>query len=259
MTQSLMSLPLARSFLTVCFAFSFSAFCIAETSASSKLPLENASPEKTASFERIVGSAYSLKTGALLYRETHQKLSDDLHQVEYSEPNGEVFGNKTLDLSISPITPSFTQINNRNGEEIEVEQQGDSLRVQYIENTDSNPKQKSVPLVSGMVVDAGFDAFVKQYWDALVSGKQMDIEYLVPSKQSTFSFRVGLAECVAGTQAGAACFALSPVSWFVRMAVDPIVVAYDPAEKALLRFTGRANICDQNGRYQNVDIQYRYF
>lgn len=259
MTQLLMSLSFKRSFLAMCLTFSLSALCFADSSDEQDTVLDKASLDNQVPFEKIVGSAYSLKTGALLYRETHQRISDDRHEVEYSEPDGVVFGNKTLDFTHSKITPSFVQLNERNGERIEVEQENNALRVNYLENRSAEPKQDTLPLVPGMVVDAGFDAFVKQYWDTLTSGKEMDIEYLVPSKQSNFSFRVGLAECIAGTQAEATCFTLTPVSWFVRMAVDPITVAYDPAEKTLLRFTGRANICDENGKYQSVDIQYRYF
>ncbi|NLQ18862.1 hypothetical protein HGG82_14740 [Marinomonas sp. M1K-6] len=207
--------------------------------------------------EKIIGSAYSLKTGALLYRETHQRLDDNTHKVDYSEPNGRIFARKTLDFSQSQIAPSFSQLNERNGETIDVKQVEDRLQVNYLENSASEREEESVPLVSGMVVDAGFDAFVKQYWDAL-AGKKMDIEYLVPSQQRTFSFRVGKTTCVENTRSDAFCFALTPVSWLVKMAVDPIVVAYDPSNKTLLRFTGRANICDENGNYQSVDIQYRY-
>ena len=237
----LVLLLLKRSFFVAALAFLSSSFSVAETS-----------------FSKLVGSAYSLETGALLYRETHQKVSQDIYKVEYSEPNGRVFANKTIDYSKSRTTPSFSQINERNGEKIDVTQTNDQLQISYQENSAAKVEKESLTLAAGMVVDAGFDAFVKQYWDTLVTGKEMDVEYLVPSKQATFSFRFSQITCVDGTEEGAKCFALTPVSWFVKLAVDPIVVAYDPADKRLLRFTGRANICDEQGKYQTVDIQYHY-
>jgi hypothetical protein len=248
MKLSFVFLPQMRPFIIAFSAVLFSTVCLAEVS-----DVDNSS------FLKIVGSAYSLETGALLYRETHQLLDNDLHEVEYSEPDGRVFAHKTLDFSQSRITPSFSQRNERNGESIDVKQLNSRLQINYLENRTAQPEEDSIPLVAGMVVDAGFDAFVKQYWDTLDAGKQMDIEYLVPSKQTTFSFRVAKVACLAGTQADAVCFALSPVSWLVKMAVDPIVVAYDSTKKTLLRFTGRANICDEQGKYQSVDIQYHYF
>ena len=61
-------------------------------------------------------------------------LDDNSHKVEYSEPDGRVFANKTLDFSQSRITPSFSQVNERNGETIDVKQVKERLEVNYVEN-----------------------------------------------------------------------------------------------------------------------------
>jgi len=227
------------------------------TSLSSAETLSESPADPTIS--KVVGSAYSLDDKTLLYRETHTKQSDSIYTVEYSEPDGQVFATKSLDSSKSSIAPSFSQLNERNGEKIDVLQSGKKLEISYQENSQASLEKDSVPLVPGVVVDAGFNAFVTQYWDTLITGKEMDIEFLVPSRQSTYSFRFGKSDCIDGTESGVTCFSLKPVSWFVRMAVDPIVVAYDSENKRLLRFTGRANISNEQGKYQNVDIQYRYF
>jgi hypothetical protein len=207
----------------------------------------------------IVGSAYSLKTGSLLYRENYKKINDVLQKVEYSEPDGTVFGRKTIDFSQSAVAPSFNQINERNGEEIHIRQDGSHLFVNYKENTTSKQESERLNVDAGMIIDAGFDGFIKQYWSVLESGKKLDVNYLVPSQQTTFSFRFSRAECVGGTKSDAMCFSLSPISWVVKLAVDPIIVAYDKTEKKLLRFTGRGNIANAAGKYESVDIQYRYF
>ncbi|ETX09596.1 hypothetical protein MUS1_06635 [Marinomonas ushuaiensis DSM 15871] len=207
----------------------------------------------------IVGSAYSLKTGSLLYRETYKEISDVLHEVEYAEPDGNVFGRKTIDFSQSRVAPSFTQINERNGEDIQVTQEGGDFVVSYKGNTAFKQKTERLKVDAGMVIDAGFDGFIKQYWSVLESGKKLDVDYLVPSEQDTFGFRVSRTACIDGTKNDAMCFSLSPISWVVKLAVDPIVVAYDTVEKKLLRFTGRGNIANTKGKYESVDIQYRYF
>lgn len=224
----------------------------------SSINLANAADSNTVGSE-IVGSAYSLKTGSLLYRETHKKINDLLHQVEYAEPDSNVFGRKTIDFSQSLIAPSFRQINERNGEEIYVRQEGDNLIVTYKENLTSKQELERLKVDAGMIIDAGFDHFIKQYWTVLDSGKKLDVNYLVPSEQTTFRFRFSRAECIDGTQSDATCFSLSPISWVVKLAVDPIIVAYSTAEKKLLRFTGRGNIANSTGKYESVDIQYRYF
>lgn len=207
----------------------------------------------------IIGSAYSLKTGSLLYQENYKKINDVLQKVEYSEPDGIVFGRKTIDFSQSTVAPSFTQINERNGEEIYIRQEGRNLVVNYKENTDSQQESEQLKVDAGMVIDAGFDGFIKQYWSVLESGKKLDVDYLVPSKKTTFGFRFSRAECIGGAKSDVVCFSLSPISWVVKLAVDPIIVAYDATEKKLLRFTGRGNIANAAGKYETVDIQYRYF
>ncbi|BFM50444.1 hypothetical protein [Marinomonas sp. THO17] len=204
------------------------------------------------------GQAYSLESGELLYTERHQALPNRQHSVVYAEPDGQVFARKQIDFSQSLIRPSFQQLNQRNGEYIKVAQQGDSFLVSYRESTDTEEETERISDQTNMVIDAGFDAFVRQYWQALMTGKAMDIDYLVPSKQTTFSFRFQQASCLAGTPANAVCFTLSPVSWLVKLAVDPIVVAYDKGQQQLLRFTGRANISNAEGKYQSVDIRYQY-
>ncbi|MEP0073498.1 MAG: hypothetical protein ABJE79_12400 [Marinomonas sp.] len=206
----------------------------------------------------IVGSVFSLKTGDLLYRESYFEIEGTLHKVEYSEPDGSIFGRKTIDLSKSFVTPSFSQLNERNGEAIDVAQEGRKLIVNYKEDASAKQKTKQLELTTGMVVDAGFNGFIQQYWSVLMDGKELDVDFLVPSKQTTFQFRLSRSSCVSSTKEGAVCFSLSPVSWFVKLAVDPIVVAYDATEKTLLRFTGRGNIANSEGKYESVDIQYRY-
>ncbi len=235
----------------------FPQYIIKSFALSSVLSLSSVSFAEAAS-SVVIGKAYDPEKGTLLYTETHEKVSDVTHTVEYKEPDGSVFAKKTIDSSLSAITPSFTQLNQRIGEKIAVQQQGDAMQVRYQENLTAKENVGSVNLSSGMVVDAGFDAFVKQYWTVLQSGKSMDIKYLVPSEQDYFNFRFKRTPCLENTQEGAVCFALSPISWVIKLAVDPIVVAYEPSQKALLRFTGRANIANAKGEYKKVDIYYQY-
>lgn len=210
-------------------------------------------------FQKVVGSAYSVKSGALLYRETHTVSANGTHKVEYSEPDGLVFGHKVIDDSHSKIAPSFTQTNMRNGEEIKVNSGAKTIVVDYKKDRSSERKEADISYEPGMVIDAGFNAFVREYWQSLENDTKMKIQFVVPSRQSTVGFTVSRSLCKPDTKKGAECFVLTPNSWVVKMLVDPILLAYDSDTKQLLRFTGRANIADKNGDYQAVDIQYHYY
>ena len=117
---------------------------------------------------------------------------------------------------------------------------------------------KRIKVNEHLLVDAGFDRYVKMHWDKLLSNASMKIDYLVPSRLTTVGFEVGRVNCLANTRANAVCFAITPTSWFVSLAVDPITVAYDPDTRNLLRFNGRGNIASSDGKYQTVDIRYQY-
>ena len=210
-----------------------------------------------ASVDRVVGKAYDLKTGALLYRETHT-LNNEIQNVEYSEPDGQVFGHKKIDYSQSKTAPSYTQVNERNGEVVKVVSNPQTITISYKKNRESQPEVATLQFEQGVLVDAGFNNFIKEYWQALNNGTKMDVKFVVPSRQTEIGFVIARSQCKPGTQKGAKCFSMTPRAWWVKLLVDPIVVAYDPSDKRLLRYTGRGNVANRNGDYPDVDIQYQY-
>ncbi|MBM6550999.1 hypothetical protein [Marinomonas ostreistagni] len=206
----------------------------------------------------VVGKAYRLDSDQLVYVEKHQYLEDGRHQVSYESPQGEVFARKTLDYSVSEQAPTFTQTNDLIGERIEVSNADGKLKLRYRASDNGKVFQKRFERSKRLLVDAGFDKYVKNNWQALTEGKPFEIQYLVPSETTTVSFKVSQTDCLANTPASAKCFSIAPQSWWVSLAVDPLTVAYDPNTRNLVRFTGRGNIANADGDYQSVDIHYQY-
>lgn len=204
-----------------------------------------------------LGKAYSLKSGELLYQEIHRTKAS-MRNVTYMEADGTVFANKSVNYNFSSYQPSFEQTNNRNGEVIKVMQQGNDIIITYKASSAEPETSKQLPLSQEMVIDAGFHPFIQEHWQSLLEGKKFDVDYVVPSKKATFGFRFGTDTCLENTKDGSVCFSLSPTSWVVKMAVEPIVVAYEENSKKLIRFTGRANISNKKGKYESVDIHYQY-
>ena len=206
----------------------------------------------------VVGSAYSKETGDLLYIERHRYLEDHTHEVRYFSPQGEMFARKQLSYDVSENAPAFEQLNELKGEWIKASYNDDQLELQYRETENGKVSSKSFDLKPNLLVDAGFDRYVKNNWQSLVSDRVGSIEYLVPSKLTTVGFDVSKVACLPDTQESAVCFTISPQSWWVSLVVDPIIVAYDQSTRNLLRFTGRGNIANADGKYQSVDIRYKY-
>ncbi|MEO9653596.1 hypothetical protein [Marinomonas sp.] len=209
------------------------------------------------SAEQVIGSAYDVKTKALLYTEHHQAKTSHNYGIVYKDPKGQVFATKTIDFSESSITPSFQQTNDRLGEKISVQPLEVGFEVTYQQDRKSPQQQKQLGANSAMVIDAGFDGVIKQRWQALTLGEAVDVDFLAPTELRTFRFRFKQTDCLEDTALGATCFSLSPRSWLVKLAVSPIIVAYN-SEQQLIRFTGRSNICDESGKYHTADIHYQY-
>ncbi|GAA4649431.1 hypothetical protein GCM10023116_17050 [Kistimonas scapharcae] len=204
----------------------------------------------------VIGRAYDLEGAVLLYTEEHLYPSPYRHTVTYREASGEVFAKKRLDYTHSFTVPDFRQENARNGEVIKVARMGsDKLEVTYQANDKQKPKQKRVAIESLMVVDAGFDHFVREHWETLRKGRSLTIAYLAPSRRQTVALRINEVPCSSSSDV---CFNIAPDSWLLGLVLDPIFLTYEKETKQLLRFRGRGNIADKKGDYQTVDIRYEY-
>ena len=230
---------------------------VSMTLASSFVMADTASSNEV-SAAQIIGYAYDVKSKDLLYTEHHQVKTPQDYDIVYKDPKGAVFATKSIDFSRSRITPSFQQTNELLGEQITVRPLEAGFEVAYQPDGESPQQQEQLAANPAMVIDAGFDGMIKQHWQTLTLGEAVDVDFLAPTELRTFRFRFKQADCLAGSAQDATCFSLSPRSWLVKLAVAPIIVAYNP-EQQLIRFTGRSNICDESGKYHTADIHYQYF
>jgi len=206
----------------------------------------------------ITGRAYDLNTGELLYTETHEKPSLKEHIVTYREASGEVFATKVIQYSYSPLVPDFYQTNKRNGEVIDVKtEENDRLIVNYQASESDKVKSKQININNRLIVDAGFDNFVRNYWNNLAKGDDLKVDFLAPTRQIVAPFKIVKASCKEGED-DALCLTMSPDAWWLKLVVDPIYLAYDLNTQNLKRYLGRGNISETNGDYLSVDIHYQY-
>jgi hypothetical protein len=197
------------------------------------------------------GVARNPDSGIEMYREQHWLRSEGGRPIErlvlYRCPNGIAFGRKQVDYRQSTTAPAF---------------RFDDLRSGYVEGLrdDGSPRafvrpvgqelQKSADLSSKqLVVDAGFDEFVHNQWQALLTGRSLPIDFVVPSRLESIAFTVrsvGAAQ-VDGESA-----------WVFRLRLDSVIgwlaphidVSYSQQSRRLLRFEGLSNLRDDAGRKQ---------
>ena len=208
-----------------------------------------------------VGNAYDLKSGQLLYRETHCVSADKLaRDVIYEDANGTLIARKTLDYGSGATTPSFVQHNLYPNELIEIALQQGVVSMTVVD-AKSGETRKSVAEKPSkklpVVIDAGFDVFVRDNWDGLVAGESYEFQFPFADRLSLIELRIRRFGCSYSTQTNQ-CFRLELASWLLRLVVKPIELGYDPELMRLKRFRGLSNIGDENGNGLVVDIQYDY-
>ncbi|WP_101758980.1 hypothetical protein [Oceanicoccus sp. KOV_DT_Chl] len=216
----------------------------------------------------VIGEAYDLDGQVMLYRELHYYSGDKLnHRVVYQAQAADtdqllpqsLMAEKIIDYSYGLATPAFTQQSYLFPETIVVEWADAQLAVSYQEGSASSvaTNTKKISVKNPMVIDAGFDHFIREHWQAINSGKAMDFYYLAPTRQSLVELSV-VAKACADNQPDFACFEINSANWFIRLILDPIEISYDLETKKLRRFRGLANLSGADGQALKVDIQYCY-
>lgn len=212
----------------------------------------------------LVGEAASTDNGELLYRELHYRSDASAllsERVEYVSPAGELLVQKTLDSSVSPITPNVEQNDLRSGTRFSVSDVGAALDSRY-QRSGESMATKLLDKNERLVVDAGFDPYVRANWETLSAGEAIRAEFFVPARLETIniSIRKTDAEQCAAVTSAALCLVVRPagmlrlVGWFV----DPLYLAYAQDSQRLLMYRGISNLLNEDGESQDVLIRYQY-
>ena len=208
-----------------------------------------------------VGTAYDLESGELLYRETHCLNADGSErEVLYHDTGGQLIARKLVDYRSGLTTPSFVQHNHYSSESIEVDLQADGVRMAVLDRDSGDTMRMAVAQPSEelpVVIDAGFDGFVREHWDDLVSGEKREFQFPFADRESLVELRIQPQAC-SYDASSEQCFRLDLANWFLRMMVQPIELGYDAESRQLTRFRGLSNIGDAQGNGMVVDIHYSY-
>ena len=182
------------------------------------------------------GNAYDSATGTLLYREHH--LCDAGRSrctVLYRDASGALLARKELDYSGSHISPTLLMTNYRSNTEIRVA-------------ADSR---------NGVVVDAGFDNFIRHHWDTLENGEAVEFSFRVAGYDSPLEMVITASDDDKCTT-GELCLQVDASSWLIRTLTDPIELYYSRADRTLLRYRGISNLKAEDGGAMQVEIVHTY-
>jgi hypothetical protein len=186
--------------------------------------------------QKIVGRAFDAGSGDFLYSEHHFCAHDMLAcVVNYRDSDGQLIASKTLDFSVGRYQPTLQMRDFRSS-------------LEYSFNTSER---------EDLVVDAGFDNFVRGNWDVLDEGEVVNFPFKVLGIDSPLEMRA-LRDRTGDCNDKQLCLKVTLDSWFLGLLVDPIKLSYSKEGRRLLRFQGVSNILGPGGESLNVDLRYAY-
>ena len=123
----------------------------------------------------LFGTARDQNTDELIYCEYYfATTAAQQFVVEYRLSDARLIARKQLDFLIDPLAPRVIQEDFRRGELRAVERlTATQLSVSYRPTVNDATRQQTLNLDGIVVVDAGFDQAVKQYWQRLLEGEKM--------------------------------------------------------------------------------------
>ncbi|WP_439133340.1 hypothetical protein [Pseudomaricurvus sp.] len=215
----------------------------------------------------IVGEARDIESNNLLYREFYTLDERGLpRKVEYRLPDDRLLATKALQFNQSgePSELTFPSVDHQNllnGRLMEVQGDGDPITVRYRESQRDPIEEASLPRKPQAVVDAGFDEFVRQNWDRLMSGERLTMNFLMPSRLDYVALQLRHRTLPSDRDEGsnqAIWIQATPANGFLRLFVDPIDLYYQRDSRRLIRYSGISNLMDPSGSSMTVDIRYQY-
>jgi hypothetical protein len=197
----------------------------------------------------VKGKAFAGSDGHLMYRESHWVYDDGGNPsrlVLYRCPDGKPFARKLMHDDGNAQAPDFVLDDARSGYQEGVRNAGGKRVVFVRDNKDAQERTAALDTSPMPVIDAGFDAYIRNHWDKLGKDGSDKIPFLVPSRLGTLGFSVKRMADAPVNGRDARQYRLS-LDNLIGLALPHIDVAYDAKTRELLSFNGMANIRGSNG------------
>ncbi|MBJ6137825.1 hypothetical protein [Marinobacter litoralis] len=224
--------------------------------------LLSAGPIAAATFE-FTGTALAIDTQNQLYEERHQVngtcsvagFQPREHRVTYHKgPNDRRFAVKTLDYGQHPDRPSVVFRQPDFEESLEIRfTDANQLTINW-QPPSERPKTFEVTSPPRLVIDAGFDQFVRANWQAVAAGESISFRFLAPTRGDHYGFVLEPAP-TAEIDADVV-IQIRPTSLVLRFLVDPIILGYNE-NGALTHYQGLTNIRANQETNHTALIRYR--
>ncbi len=214
-------------------------------------------PATTRSFK---GIAYDRKTGALLYTEEYQQSWSGERlvstRVSYRDPSGKEIATKTLDFAKGIERPTFQFDDLRDGYQQGVVVNADRIEL-YVREAGGEPVERTrIDTPPDLVVDAGFNYFIREHWLPIVSGETLSFAFAAPARRDTYRFQVEKSGDRSTRGRPSMVVTVELANPVLRWLIDPITLVYDCETRELLEWQGISNLDDANDVPYDARIEF---
>ena len=128
--------------------------------------------------------------------------------------------------------------------------------VEYRLNDNGKISTSSDDLTDPVVTGPSMFGFILSQWDALLAGKIVPVRMLVLKEKTTYGFDVRLEKQARGQTA----FSITPSSFIIRLAIAPLRLTFETANKTAVRYEGRVPPMEMvDGKPTDLDARVEYF
>ena len=209
--------------------------------------------------DHYAGTARASANGHIVYKEEHFLFddTDGLHSrlVLYRCPGGEPFARKWVRARVSDEAPDFDMFDARLGYREGVRSVDGGREAFWQENRHASLDAAKLPERPDIVIDAGFDAFVRNHWDDLHAAEKSRMAFVVPSRLGYVEMRIKSESFETLDGESVRRVRLSLDAWYAVIA-PTIDLTYSRSDHRLRRFKGLSNILDLAGKRQDVRIDF---
>lgn len=206
--------------------------------------------------DRYVGYAYHENNDSLLYTEEFtDRFIDGKHfetLTDYFDPGHRKIAQRLLDFRKSRYAPDFTTEDLRTGYLEGAEIVGDKVRLFNRKDKSSKVNEKLMRIPEPLVVDGGFNKFIKANWGDLEKGDVVIFHFAVPARLDYFTLRAVKMEST-GTEMKVK---VEPDKALLRWVASPIIIQYSKDTRRIMSYQGQSNISDENGNNFAMRLVY---
>ncbi|WP_066964878.1 hypothetical protein [Microbulbifer sp. Q7] len=229
-------------------------------------------PDDVQQAAMVVGQARAVEGPEVRYCEYFMPQPSGSLRVVYYRPEGPA-GSKIAEKWITDgegasgilqrARPQVSQEDFRMGEVRQASRVSEGWQLRYKPRTEADFRDATFADTQVDVVDAGFDAYVRQHWQALNRGEKLEFKFASPVHGRTIGLRATAVPCQ--RQGADLCIRVDLAQAFLRwIAGGDIYLEYTirgtkgDAAPRLLRFVGVTNLLDDRGDPQRLVLDYFY-